>query len=473
MTKGWYRWISILLVCVLGLMPGVSCAQEVSGQVMFGTQNVPGREVLDAQQEAMCERISALIDEKETFEFQGEAYPLGRDGLAYANENLQGTADYDLYCTALMEAEIAWSNRIGEAFLEEIKRLNETAVSLGYEHYLDYEWQVYGLDGDPADALRMFMAQYPKTFRFMLTYDWLYQEGEESPLEDQALLQMAAQAYAEISPDYGTAIRDLVKSDAFVLLKSKAGMFNGLTTAYDASIVPPVTVSVSGSGTSSFLPLSVHEFGHYLHEIAAQGSDMRQCYEVSETHSIGGMLLCEAAVEDAYTRALGEAYGAYCTLQYNFIALTNLVLQTINYLTVEDMYLHPEDHQPEDFAKTCLDLYLSTGVDCGYSEAYQMLLGVQWYTHFEIFSIPTYSAAYALGTNNAVWLWHQQAQGGDGAQMYIDLVSAVMPDTSARAFLEDMGLPDPLDPQMYAGLDDFVYDKLASLYVKAFGEEPY
>ena len=36
-----------------------------------------------------------------------------------------------------------------------------------------------------------------------------------------------------------------------------------------------------------------------------------------------------------------------------------------------------------------------------------------------------------------------------------------------------MGFPDPMDPQTYAELDDFVYDKLVSLYVEAFGEEPY
>ena len=462
MTRGWHRWISVLLVCMLVLMPGISCAQEESAW-----------DVLYAEGEAMYARMSALTAEEATFEFQGETYAL-REGVDYANKNLFGTADYDLYCTALMEAMIARSNRIGEAFLEEIRKLNETAVSLGYEHYLDYQWQSYGLDGDPGDVLRMFMTQYPKTFGFILENNWLSEEDLESALDDQTLLEIAAQAYGQIDPGYETAIRDLIGSDAFLCREQREGASDGYTTNYNASCDPPVTVMVSGSGTCRFLITSAHEFGHYLHEIATQGRDEGIFFEVLETHSIAGTILCEAAIEEALARELGEAYGAYCTLQYMDALLGSLVDMTVVYLTVEDMYLHPEAHQGEDFAKSYLDLYLAAGVDGGYSEAYQMMLGSDWwYVSDGIFAYPGYLPTYAKATHNAIWLWYQQAQGADAAQLYRELISTAVPDIGGEAFLREMGFPDPMDPQTYAELDDFVYDKLVSLYVEAFGEEPY
>ncbi len=43
-------------------------------------------------------------------------------------------------------------------------------------------------------------------------------------------------------------------------------------------------------------------------------------------------------------------------------------------------------------------------------------------------------------------------------------MQAPTPDISYAAYCEQMGLPDPMDPEAYEGLDDFLYDRLTALF---------
>ena len=94
----------------------------------------------------------ALLDEMEadterTFTYQGETF-LIREGLNYANTFLRGTDDYDPFCTALMEAQLAQSADQGELFLQAAKLLNAYAVKQGYKNYLEYSAWQYGMPSD-------------------------------------------------------------------------------------------------------------------------------------------------------------------------------------------------------------------------------------------------------------------------------------------------------------------------------------
>ncbi len=460
------RVMSVILALVISLLP-------------LGTWDFETVRAETSAIEALLEQIDALDAEAMdlyahdgTFMYKGETYSM-EDGIDYANTYLANTEEYYPFCDALQQACIARSNEIGELFLQIVELRNEYAALLGYDNYLEYNYDLYGVDESEAQIILQALVDYfPKTLDFIAENEWMTGETyEEIPLEEEEFMHQAAAFYGKILPNYQILLEELVDSDALFLEKLD-DQPQGSEVVVDVTRDHPVSVHLRYADMLYFSVNCVHEFGHYLHDIQVLNADTREYYAIYETHSCAGSLLCAADVERYFRERYGDADGTFCTLIYLIESVNLLWTTALYYPILKEIYLHPESYEPEDIAQRFLEQNLSLGYDAGYSEAYLMLLGTSWYNFYNGLDMPAYLPAYAIGYTHAIWLWHEQESGGNAAEIYNELLCTEIPDVSMEEFCRQVGLPDFTDPATYADLDDFVYEKMASLYTEAFGEAP-
>lgn len=451
----WRKFLCVLLVCTL--FPWIGLAETSTADTLMEQIN-----------QSVAE-IETLIENGCTFTYKGETYH-GMNSLNYANAYLLGTEDYDPFCTALMDAQIALSNEVGELYLETVKLENAYAVQLGYDNYLAYTKAGYGIGEDAVQIVQYIGQQLPKTISLFANMGNLLYPIETDGLWDyEDLFQQMAAMYGKLSPDYQPILEELVHSDSFTMIKDPSFLCQDSTTS--RGDIPKVQVVYIDE--LYLTNACIHEFGHYLHEYKKDSKDAHSYYSIYEINSCAGTLLCASDMEEYYREQLGDVDGAFATFRYLLESLAHINTAALIYADLEDIFLHPENYQPEDFAQLYLEQCVAHGYTGGYSEAFQMLLGSQWTTSYYTWLVkPSYLAAYALAYTHAIWLWYQQANGGNAVEIYNNLINTAIPDVSLDAYYQQMGLPDLMDPDMYAGLDDFVYDKMASLYQEAYGVAP-
>lgn len=422
---------------------------------------------------ALDAQIYDLAAKDYTFTYDGETYNTN-DGILYANNYLMNTDDYYPFCDALQQACIERSNDIGELFLELVEVRNEYAQLFGYDNYLEYETAMRGLDDGDAEIIIQALIDYmPKTLHFLAWNDWTTASNPDGiPLEEEQFMHQAAAFYGNISPNYQTLLEDLINSDSLYLEKVDK-QIGGSAVSINPNSDNSVSVHIRYADMLVFYVSSVHEFGHYLHNIQELGADEIRYFAIYETHSSAGMLLCADDIEQYFREKYGDTNGAFFTLYYLMNSMDFLWSTVLYYPIFEDIYKHPENYEPEDIAQSYIDRSLALGYDGGYSEEYRMLLGTQWCNFTDIFDTPAYLVAYAIGYTNSLWLWHKQQNGGNAAEIYTELTDTVIPDVSLNEFCSQVGLPDFKDAATYEDLDDSFYDKMASLYIEIYGAEPY
>ena len=455
MMKAMRRLLSAGLALVLMVLP------------VFALAETDKTGTLEKQIDGLVEQINALLVADPAFEYNGETFHLS-DGVAYANEFFWQTEDYYPYCDALLEARIEYSNQIGELYLQEVALRNQLAGEYGYDNYVELAYDIFEIDFDMTETATLILQSYPRSINFLMWNGNVRDSMSGAVfLDREAFLRDAAAMYGQISPEYQPMLEALVGSDAFVSETVPRVQAGGYTEA-DAQ---GVSVYIGSYDDINFSTIAIHEFGHYLHEVIVFEEEERGIFPVYETHSVAGTLLCADMVEALFREQTGEEYGALLTLCYLMDALSTLPYGCMEVLLTEDIYLHPENYQPEDIAQRYLELCLSVGYDGGYSEEYQMLVGTEWLNNTLMFSRPFYTISYPVGATNALWLWREQENGGDAIELYNELIATPVPDVSYADFCRQMGLPDLLDSETYAGMDDFLCNKLVSLYTEAYGEQ--
>ncbi len=421
------------------------------------------------------QQAMALLDEMEadterTFTYQGETF-LIREGLNYANTFLRGTDDYDPFCTALMEAQLAQSADQGELFLQAAKLLNAYAVKQGYKNYLEYSAWQYGMPSDISQLTQRIAQSLPMTVRFLFMRNgWLLTPIEAEGIIDMpAFWEQAARMYGKLSPEYQQLVEELATSDILEIQKVDTLSANSMVFSSGTSVT---YVLVSYRDELEFTLMAMHELGHYLHWKSVREPEVSNYYSIIETHSTAGALLCAQDMEAYFRQLLGDQDGAFATLRYLAEAITNLPGVLMEYAFLQDVLLDPEAYEPEDLAALYLQKSLEFGFDGGFSEAYQMMQGVSWTNEVLWLAKPGYLAAYGWGNLNALWMWYQQAQGRDAVEAYNRLLQTAIPDLPLETFSRQMGLPDLTDDEAFEGLDDFVYGTLSSLYREVYQEDP-
>lgn len=182
----WRKFLCVLLVCTL--FPWIGLAETSTADTLMEQINQNFTE------------IETLIENGCTFTYKGETYH-GMNSLNYANAYLLGTEDYDPFCTALMDAQIALSNEVGELYLETVKLENAYAVQLGYDNYLAYTKAGYGIGEDAVQTVEYIGQQLPKTISLLANMGYLLYPIESDSLWDyEDLFQQMAAMYGKLSP---------------------------------------------------------------------------------------------------------------------------------------------------------------------------------------------------------------------------------------------------------------------------------
>lgn len=457
MRRGLCLFVALTFVlCHLGLWPRRAQAETAASDAEW------------RQAMALLDEIEA--DAERTFTYQGETF-LIQEGLEYANTFLRGTDDYDPFCTALMEAQLAQSAEMGELFLKAAKLLNAYAVKQGYENYLAYSAWQYGMPGDISQLTQRIAQSLPMTVRFLFMHcGWLLKPIEaEGIIDIPAFWEQAARMYGKLSPEYQELVEELAAGDKLVVQKvdtlnvSSEVAFSGMNMVH---------VLVSYRDELEFTMMAMHELGHYLHWKRVPEPDVSAYYSIIETHSTAGALLCAEDMEAYFRQQLGDQDGAFATLRYLARAIMNLPDVLTAYAFLQDVLTDPDAYEPEDLAALYLQKLLEFGFDGNFSEAYQMMQGTHWTSNVLWLDQPGYLAAYGWGYLNSLWMWYQQAQGIDMTETYNRLPQTALPDLPLETFHRQMGLPDLTDDEAFEGLDDFVYGTLSSLYREVYQEDP-
>lgn len=453
-------------LCLFLALTFVLCSSGIWGRRAQAETAAPDAE----RQQAMALLDEIQADTERTFAYQGETF-LIREGLKYANTFLRGTDDYDPFCTALMEAQLAQSAEQGELLLQAAELLNAYAVRQGYPNYLEYSARQYGMPSDISQLTQRLTQSLPMTIRFLFMHNgWLLTPIEAEGIIDMpAFWEQAAGMYGKLSPEYQPLVEELAASDILEIQKVDTLSANSMVTSSGTSVTH---VLVSYRDELDFPMMAMHELGHYLHWKSVREPDVSNDYSIIETHSTAGVLLCAQDMEAYYRQLLGDQDGAFATLRYLAEAISILPDVLTGYAFLQDVLLNPEAYEPEDLAALYLQKSLEFGFDGGFSEAYQMMQGASWTNEVLWLDKPGYLASYGLGFLNALWMWYQQAQGIDMTEAYNRLLQTALPDLPLETFRRQMGLPDLTDDEAFEGLDDFVYGVLSSLYREVYQEDP-
>lgn len=447
------------------LLTGAFCAQaeSISKRSMLLA--------LEAEIAELVEQIKVIMEQGVKFSYKGVTYTR-EEGADYARETLFGTEDYYPFYDALRDAAVAQSDKIGELFLREVNAYNAYARLLGYDGYVAYAADSYGYDESTPKIMDAILTLYPRSMLLILDSSYLRTGIDDITfLDHKAFMQELAVWYGEMDADYQTSLEELISSDRFTASPSSYELCGGYVTTYSGNDMLPV-MHIDYCDDAIFSKTAVHECGHYIHDTHKVGKyDEKRSLAIDETHSLSGEFLLFDKLNDYYKKMTDAYTGDFLSFYTLYQQLLLFPIGAAEYLLVTDIFEHPESYTPSGIAEKYLQISFDMGFDAGFSPDYQILSGVEWINNKNMFDYPLYNQSYAIATLNALWLWREQEQSGDGVARYVNLVNTPVKDMPYVDYCVSVGLPDFTDPASHAGLDDFVADKLEALEALVYGEE--
>lgn len=459
------RVIGILLTLIL-LMSACNVRTESDGAA-----NETELYALNTKLDTLFAEIQIILNEGADFVYKGVTYTQD-EGFAYAQTELSGTEDYYPFFDALRDAAVAQSTRIGELFLQEVDVCNRYARLLGYDNYFEYASEQYGYDESTPMILEAISTLYPRSTEFLCGSSYLRDgiDGMEF-LDHEIFMQTVAAWYGEINSAYQKSIEELLQSERFTSDKTSFVLSGGYVQHYEDPFRLP-DMHISYCDDAVFAVLAVHECGHYIHYTDDTGKyDEKELLSISETQSIGGVVLMNDKINGYFTEITNDSTGSFLTLYTLYHQLLLFANGTAEYLLLQDLFEHPENYTASSIAEKYLQILTNMGYDAGFSPDYQILSGVEWINNKNIFEYPLYDPAYSIAALNAIWLWYEQETNGDGLDLYAKLICTPIADMCYTDYCVSVGLPDFTNMEAHAGIDDFLADKLEALETMAFSEE--
>lgn len=471
------RFFAALLVAILSVFAFCGCSQKDSGN----NGDAAGEEEIRAE---LLEKINDEIDAAsaalreqlrtgDTFTYKDEEYSL-MNAMQVANDVFWGTEDYYPFCDAYYSASIEKSERVGEVYLTYVAAYNKYAVAHGYANYYEMASKDFNYDFSPEQLFDVVKTYYPKTVENLHYYTAALSEvSHDVDFDKAATTNAICTAYGKIDSKYENDIRALLAGDKYSdETTDNVGEPNGYVNTVYSGETGEKTVSLYllYGDVVTYSMLLEHELGHYLYAINKHGASDR-FLALSETHSIGGFILTLDNVETYLKGVYGEQEGAFMALCALMKQLSFLYQATVANVLEKDVFVNPQNYTGADFARKYFQINEELGIDCGYSEAYELLMGSDWYDSFGLnVSEPFYKLSYAVGSINAIWLAKQHSDDGSGYEKYRKLIETPITKDNYRDVCTEVGLPYILDASMHKGLDDYFSTKLDERIAVIFPE---
>lgn len=421
-----------------------------------------------ADAEELSQEIIALLDKEITFEYKGVTYTLD-EGYAYAN-SMFGTEDYYPIYDAIRDASVARSTEMGELLLERVRVQNRYACLKGYDNYWDYVTkEKFHYDESMPKIMELIAEKMPRLLLFLIpTGPWDPKNISADFLDENDYLKFAAESYGKIDRSFQTELEELINSGR---IKLNAALEPGVLGQCEVFPNQKPNVNFAKQNDASFAGISVHEFGHYIHEVNQNSYNDFDRFGILETHSIGGVLLQLDELRDEFIALTGdETDASFLTLSIIWSQLGLIVNGVLEYQLMSEIYAHPENYTAESIAQRWLEIKEGFNFNSGWSPEYRILSGTEWIKSENMLVDPAYNLSYALAGINAIWLLYQQETNGTGREIYTNLIKSSITDVSYVEYCTAMGLPDFTVPASYERLDDFIMGKVNKLLDDVYSE---
>ena len=371
------------------------------------------------------------------------------EGVVYTLESMWEALDNGLITEEELQTiyvKYWYAMRLGYAdiYLRMIKTNNAYAKYLGYDNYLEYEYEGYGRKETPAEAVKNvetileILEPYRKYFGIYYN-DLLMYEMDRllKGVEFEDLGIIAEKMAPEIKESYDY----MMDTNGCIVLpeESTVNPYANIFFSYDI----PYMVIKDTYDMMEKMDFLLHEFGHYNSLYWNIDSNDHNDFDQAEVYSQAMELLSTKYYEDLFGES-AEIARKYI-LEYKINVIYNPCINVI----IENLAYTGDFETAEELVEA-IDKLLER-----YSFA-----GYEWFTYSHFYSQVGYFYSYVVSALTALELFEESKEDYDGAiDKYIDMIAYY--DLSLEESLEKAGLTAVWTEEKVEKL----FEKLMDIYI--------